>query len=66
MGCNSGRVLFSGFWSSGFFGFCVCVCVCVCVFFFFPYCDRCLKEEVAMAELGMGLIWMVGLEFWFF
>ena len=25
-----------------------------------------LKEEVGMAELGMSLIWMVGLEFWFF
>ena len=40
--------------------------VCVCVCFFFSYCDRCLKEEVGMAELGMGLIWMMGLEFWFF
>ena len=27
--------------------------------FFFFLCDQCLKEEVGMAELGMGLIWMV-------
>ena len=25
-----------------------------------------IKEEVGVTELGMGLIWMVGLEFWFF
>ena len=48
-------------------GFGVLGSVCVCFSFsFFSYCDRCLKEEVGMAELGMGLIWMVGLEFWFF
>ena len=29
------------------------------VFFFFSCCDWCLKEEVGMAELGTGLIWMV-------
>ena len=42
-----------GFCCSGViivFGFCG-------IFFFL--CDQCLKEEVGMAELGMGLIWMV-------
>ena len=44
VGCDPGcvlgfRVLGSRFW---------CVCVCVC----FPYCDRCLKEEVGMAKIG--------------
>ena len=28
-------------------------------FFFLPsYCDRCIKEEVGMTELGMGLSWV--------
>ena len=29
------------------------------VVFFFSCCDWCLKEEVGMAKLGTGLIWMV-------
>ena len=48
--------MFGGFCCSGViivFGF------CGFFFFFFFLCDQCLKEEVGMAELGMGLIWMV-------
>ena len=36
--------------------------MCVCLFFIFYFIFffyRWLKEEVGMAELGIGLIWMV-------
>ena len=36
------------FWVFEFYVLGSGVCVCVC----FPYCDRCLKEEVGMAKIG--------------
>ena len=58
VGCNSGRVL--GF---GVLGSRLCVCVFLFSFFFFFCCDRCLKEEVGMADIGGFLRWRL-VVFW--
>ena len=64
-GCDCGCVCFflgsRGLWpvSGSFWCGSVVVVFGFCGIFFLFCCDQCLKEDVGIAELGMGLIWMV-------